>query len=110
MIIRKDKNIYPGVYEPLVDRIPGVERSALVGVYDERLADERVALVVEPAPGQSAAALEARVRRALRDGPYRIDADAQPDVVFVAPLPTAGRSGKVDAGAVRALVRRRLGL
>ena len=110
MIIRKAKNIYPGVYEPVVDRIPGVERSALVGVYDERIADERVALVVEPAPGQPAAALEARVRQALRDGPCRIDADAQPDVVFVAPLPTSGRSGKVDAGAVRALVRRRLGL
>jgi acyl-CoA synthetase (AMP-forming)/AMP-acid ligase II len=110
MIIRKDKNIYPGVYEPVVDRVPGVLRSALVGVYDERIADERVALVVEPAPGQSAAALEARVRRALRDGPHRIDADAQPDVVLVAPLPTSGRSGKVDAGAVRALVRRRLAL
>jgi acyl-CoA synthetase (AMP-forming)/AMP-acid ligase II len=110
MIIRRDKNIYPGVYEPVVDRIPGVARSALVGVYDERIADERVALVVEPARGQPAADLERRVRRALRDGPHRIDADAQPDVVVVAPLPTSGRSGKVDAGAVRALVRRRLAL
>jgi acyl-CoA synthetase (AMP-forming)/AMP-acid ligase II len=110
MIIRRDKNIYPGVYEPVVDRIPGVARSALVGVYDERIADERVALVVEPTRGQPAAALERRVRRALRDGPHRIDADAQPDVVVVAPLPTSGRSGKVDAGAVRALVRRRLAL
>jgi acyl-CoA synthetase (AMP-forming)/AMP-acid ligase II len=109
MIIRRDKNIYPALYEPTIERIPGVARCALVGVYGDRLADEQVVLVLEAEePRADPAALAGRVRAALRHGPGRIDADALPDAVVVAPLPLVGRSRKVDRAALRALARERL--
>jgi acyl-CoA synthetase (AMP-forming)/AMP-acid ligase II len=109
MIIRGDFNLYPELYEPTVERIPGVRRAAFVGVYDERAADERVVLVVEPESMSDAASLPARVARALRAGETRIDEPALPDEILAMPLPEGGRSSKVDKRALRALVRESLG-
>jgi acyl-CoA synthetase (AMP-forming)/AMP-acid ligase II len=108
MIIRGHHNIYPGLHEPVVERLPGVRRCAMVGVFDERRADERVVLVVEPEDGVDGDRLRHEVGRALRDGPSRIDDAAAPDLIIAMPLPLAGRSHKVDKDALRALARERL--
>ncbi len=102
MIIRGDHNIYPELYEPLVERIPGVRRAAMLGDFREAEADERVVLVVEPARGEVAETLQARVWDAVRAGPLRLDRSALPDEVRVATLPDAGRSHKLDKRALRA--------
>ena len=47
MIIRKNFNIYPGLYEPTINNIPGVEVAALIGTYDEKADDENVTLFIE---------------------------------------------------------------
>ncbi|MCA1480942.1 acyl--CoA ligase, partial [Bradyrhizobium sp. NBAIM08] len=73
MIIRAEHNIYPALYEPLVERVTGVRRAALVGDFDETLADERVILVVEPEDGVEEADLLARVAKSVREGPDRLD-------------------------------------
>ena len=104
MIIRGDFNLYPELYEPTVERIPGVRRAVFVGVYDERGADERVVLVVEPDGAGDVTTLPARVARALRAGDTRIDEPALPDHILVMPLPEGGRSSKVDKRALRDLV------
>ncbi|MDQ6636102.1 MAG: acyl--CoA ligase, partial [Gemmatimonadota bacterium] len=78
MIIRGRHNIYPALHEPVVERLPGVRRCAMVGVFDERHADERVVLVVEPEEGVDGDRLRHEVGRALRDGPSRIDDAATP--------------------------------
>lgn len=109
MIIRGDVNIYPELHEPIIERIPGVRRCALIGVYREELADEFVVLVVEPEPGLvDTDRFEARLRRELRSGEFRIDASAQPDFIVMMSLPESGRSEKVDKAALRALVAGRL--
>lgn len=108
MIIRGRHNIYPALHEPVVERMAGVRRCAMVGVFDERDADERVVLVVEPEDGVDGERLRREVSRALRDGATRIDDAAAPDLIIVAALPLAGRSHKVDKDAVRALARERL--
>jgi acyl-CoA synthetase (AMP-forming)/AMP-acid ligase II len=108
MMIRGSHNIYPELYEPAIERIAGVRRCALVGVYDERAADERIVLNVEAEPGVDDRALKARVCNALRRGPSRIDDAAYPDLILVAPLPVCGRSSKVDRERLRALARGRL--
>jgi acyl-CoA synthetase (AMP-forming)/AMP-acid ligase II len=108
MIIRGETNIYPELYEPVIERIPGVRRCALIGQYREHLADECVVLVVEPEPGTDADELSRRLRHELRCGDYRIDAAAQPDFIFSMPLPEAGRASKVNKTALRTLVRERL--
>jgi acyl-CoA synthetase (AMP-forming)/AMP-acid ligase II len=108
MIIRGHHNIYPALHEPVVERLPGVRRCAMVGVFDERHADERVVLVVEPEEGVDGDRLRHEVGRALRDGPWRIDDAATPDLIIAMSLPLTGRSHKVDKNALRALARERL--
>ena len=72
----------------------------MVGLADQGTGDERVVLVVAPAPGTSAVRLRAALRRRL---PELLDAAWLPDDVVVVPaLPRAGRAGKVDKAALRA--------
>ncbi|WP_163187214.1 class I adenylate-forming enzyme family protein [Cellulosimicrobium sp. SL-1] len=119
MIIRGTTNIYPGLYEPRVAALDGVGEALLVGV-PQVDGDERVALVVTPASGDSrpdtatrpdprpdagtAVRLDPhhplvdRVRTAL---PGVLDHDALPDVVLLADrIPLAGRSRKPDRAAL----------
>ena len=108
MIIRREHNIYPELHEPVIERIQGVRRCAMVGVYDESLADERVILAVEAEPTAAGDELMARLPAALRNGPSRIDDAAQPDLIMLLDLPVSGRSRKVDKEAVRSVARQRL--
>jgi len=97
MIIRGRTNIYPGLHEPVVARLPGVHQAVLVGVPDA-IGDEEVVLALVGEPGAAQ-----RVRAAL---PGVLDAAALPDrVVQLAALPLAGRTRKVDRAALRELVR-----
>jgi acyl-CoA synthetase (AMP-forming)/AMP-acid ligase II len=101
MIIRGEHNIYPALYEPLAERIPGVRRAAMVGDFDPGLADERVILAIEPEASADGADLLARVKVAVREGPLRFDASAQPDRIVLASLPEQGRSHKIDKRALQ---------
>ncbi|HNP64401.1 MAG TPA: class I adenylate-forming enzyme family protein [Woeseiaceae bacterium] len=101
MIIRGQVNIYPELYEPAVEKIVGVARCALVGIFDPRLADEQVVLVVELEAGNEAVAIESKIQRELRHGGMRIDTSALPDRIVFMQLPISGRSGKVDKRALR---------
>jgi acyl-CoA synthetase (AMP-forming)/AMP-acid ligase II len=98
MIIRRDTNIYPGLYEPTINRIPGVRAAALVGVYDPAVADERVFLAVE-CDDHSLTAVH--LATLLRDGPYAIDREAWPDEIHLLTLPRSGRQQKVDKHQLR---------
>ncbi|MEO6038582.1 MAG: class I adenylate-forming enzyme family protein [Saprospiraceae bacterium] len=106
MIIRRNFNLYPGLYEPTINRIPGVTESAFVGVFDEKKQDEKVALFVETYTPVTEAAL----RRALESGTYSIDREALPDRIIFAKLPRSGRQNKVDKGALREQLVSELGL
>lgn len=101
MIIRGEYNIYPALYEPIVEQVDGVRRAALIGSFDASLADERVILVVEPERGVQPADLMRRVARAVRTGPLRLDSSALPDRIVVRAIPEVGRSHKVDKAALR---------
>ena len=110
MIIRRDKNIYPGLYEPAIAALPGVGAAVMIGIADD-IGDERVVVLVTPDTENeilSAAAilpghlLAERVRAAL---PNLIDAGAQPDAVLVvSSIPTSGRTRKPDRAELRRLV------
>lgn len=107
MIIRGDFNLYPGLYEETVSRIPGVGACAIVGRPDPVTADERVILFVEPDPRieRDDARLRREVQRALEGGgQLGIDRKALPDEVRVLEtLPRSGRSSKIDRAALRRL-------
>ena len=109
MIIRGEYNIYPALYEPAFDRLPGVRRSAMIGIPDDAGADEQIIVVLEPASGVEPRELERTVEEALRRGRLDIDGFARPDHVIALDLPEVGRSSKVDKAALRRVVRERLG-
>lgn len=108
MIIRREHNIYPELHETVIERIPGVRRCAMVGVYDDALHDERVVLAIETEEGFGGDQFVREIARALRTGPTRIDGAAMPDLIMLTPLPESGRSRKVDKEALRELARARL--
>ncbi|MFN0215670.1 MAG: class I adenylate-forming enzyme family protein [Saprospiraceae bacterium] len=97
MIIRRNFNLYPGLYESTINRIPGVTECAFVGAYDYKKLDEVVALFVEC----KAPLTEAYLRKQLEQGEHSIDKEAMPDLLFIQNLPRAGRQNKVDKNQLR---------
>ena len=91
MFIRGTTNVYPGLYEPVIAGIPGVQEAALVGVPNAIGDDELVLVIVGDA---------SRVESAL---PGLIDAAVIPDRIVVrGSLPKKGRSHKLDRAALAA--------
>ncbi|MEZ4825764.1 MAG: class I adenylate-forming enzyme family protein [Bacteroidia bacterium] len=97
MIIRRNMNIYPGLYEPTINKIPGITEAVMVGVYDEEKFDEVVWLVVEAENPLT----EGEIKQQLRSGKYSIDQEALPDHIIFRTLPRSGRQNKVDRQAIR---------
>lgn len=97
MVIRRNFNLYPALYEPTVNRIPGVVECAFVGIFDEKKQDETVVLFVEA----NKPLAEVAFRRQLEFGTFSIDKEALPDAIFFEKLPRAGRQNKVDKNALR---------
>ncbi|SDO35501.1 Acyl-CoA synthetase (AMP-forming)/AMP-acid ligase II [Nakamurella panacisegetis] len=130
LIVRGRTLIYPALYEPLAESIPGVGHAALIGIPDDA-GDERLLLAVQPAgqpvndhalaeqPKEShtrAAApadppsfsvlfdhpLAATIRSAL---PGLVDEGSLPDeIVVVSAIPTVGRGQAPDRVALRRLL------
>jgi malonyl-CoA/methylmalonyl-CoA synthetase len=96
LVISGGFNVYPKEVEDLIDAIPGVRESAVIGVPHPDFG-EGVVAVVAAAPG--AALDEAAVQAALRD---RLARYKQPKrVLFAADLPR-NAMGKVQKAALRA--------
>lgn len=105
MVLRRAKNIYPGLYEPSL-HVPGVAVAVLVGVGTPD-GDEVLVALVETAPGTD----PRHVRRALAEPLSRMGT-ARPDTVVWGRVPLGGRSRKPDRAAAarvaaEALRRRR---
>jgi len=98
MIIRRNFNLYPGLYEPTLARLPGVREAVLVGVYNPALYDEEVFLILETARPLPVATLQ----KAWQTGASAIDREAWPDFVIQArALPRGGRQLKTDRNRLR---------
>ncbi|MQY03335.1 class I adenylate-forming enzyme family protein [Actinomadura macrotermitis] len=95
MLIRGKFNLYPGLYEPAIAALDGVQEAAIVGLPDPETGDEQVVLAVV---GDTAG-----LARRL---PEVIDHDALPDRIVALPeLPRSGRGRKLDRDRLRELVR-----
>ncbi|MGW8483354.1 class I adenylate-forming enzyme family protein [Microbacterium sp. NPDC055903] len=102
MFIRGTQNVYPGLYEPIIAGLPGVDDVVLSGVPDE-IGDDRIVLVLVPADDPPTGLTEthplvASVRSAL---PGLIDAGVIPDLILTTgALPRSGRARKLDRRAL----------
>lgn len=100
MIIRRNFNIYPALYEPTINKIKGVTDCALIGVFDEKAHDEKVFLVIEKEENHPLSISD--VEKQIGQGRFAIDREALPDVVVFKKLPRKGRQNKTDKAALRA--------
>ncbi len=92
MIIRRNFNLYPALYESTIKKIPGIGEAVLVGKYNEELADEEVFLVIE----SDGKLNKEKVRRQLERGEFSIDKEAWPDHILFRGIPRKGRQQKLD--------------
>ena len=102
MILRGDYNIYPALYEPIIESIPGVRACAMVGVYDNSKADEKIVVVVEADGSRDID--RAYIEKKLRSGPHSIDTHAFPDRIIFMKLPRSGRQLKINKMTIKLLV------
>jgi acyl-CoA synthetase (AMP-forming)/AMP-acid ligase II len=100
MIIRRHFNIYPGLYEPIINHINGITEAVLIGKYDDGIADEKVYLVVE----SEIVLTKQFIFDQLTFGKYSIDKEAIPDEIIFMKLLRFGRQNKVDKKAIRAIL------
>lgn len=92
MIIRGNFNVYPGLYEPTINKIKGIVEAVMIGFYNSKKADEEIILVVE-----SELNLKAEdIFQKLKTGIYSIDKEAIPDKIIFSKLPRSGRQNKVN--------------
>ena len=103
MIIRRNLNIYPGLYEPTINRISGIYEAVLIGVYNAVKADEDLVLVVEGDSGLDAQ----KLLKKLKTGTYSIDQEAIPDRVVFMKLSRSGRQNKVNRRFLREYLKER---
>jgi len=92
MIIRRNFNLYPALYEPTIKKIQGIIEAVLVGQYDEEKADEKVILAVEKENGLT----KKELFRQLKSGQFSIDNEAMPDEIVFMEIPRKGRQKKID--------------
>jgi acyl-CoA synthetase (AMP-forming)/AMP-acid ligase II len=104
MIIRKGENIYPSLYEPTINAIPGVRRCAIIGIPNADERDERVIYAIEPTSDVSSVGIRKKVSREIVSGKYSIDRLAHPDAIVPIDIPISGRSGKIDREELKARV------
>lgn len=100
MIIRKEYNIYPWLYEPIICQIPWVFHCAMVWVYDEALNDEKIILFVEMWYSHKKFD-ENYIMSRLKSWEYSIDTYALPDEIIFGRLLRIGRQEKVDKNELR---------
>ncbi len=99
MIIRKNYNIYPSLYESIISSIPWVRTCALIGFYRDLSEDEEIILFIENETWYSF--LEKEIFKLLRHWEYSIDEFAIPNRIFFQKIPLIGRQKKIDKWSLR---------
>lgn len=101
MFIRGDMNVYPGLYEPGLSQIKGVNEVVMVGVPD-KYGDDEIVIVASPKPGVDAELLKQTVEKEMVK---KVDSKAIPSRVVILPvLPKRGRADKIDRPKIVELV------
>lgn len=93
MIIRKDYNIYPALYESKIAKISGIIDVAMVWIWDEKSQDEKIILFLE---------WEKISLKKLRPELEKIlDNFAMPDEIIFTKIPRKWRQNKIDKNSLR---------
>lgn len=97
MIVRGNFNIYPGLYEPTINKIKGIKEAVMVGIYNDTKADEEVYLIVETEQEMA----NRDIHNKLKTGKYSIDKEALPDKILFMKIPKSGRQNKTNRNELK---------
>ena len=100
MIIRRNMNIYPALYEDTIKKIDGIDEAVMIGVYDESIFDEKVFLIVK-----TEVLCKDEIKKAISFGPFGIDKEALPDEIILMDIPHKGRQKKIDREYLRKFLK-----
>ena len=103
MIIRRNSNIYPSIFESTISNIHGIRNCAMVGIYSNELEDEKIYLAVEKdeRSKESKKDFEKRIFSELTYGEHTIDKSALPDKIIIMGFPLSGRTQKIDKNKIK---------
>ena len=103
MIIRRNSNIYPSIFESTISNIKGVKNCAMVGIYNNDLADEKIYLAIEKdiALQENNKTFEKRILTELSTGEFTIDKTALPDKIIIMNLPLSGKTQKINKSKIK---------
>ncbi len=103
MIIRKNYNIYPSIFESTISNIRGIKNCAMVGIYNDELEDEKIYLAIEKdmTLQEDNKTFEKRIFNELSKGEHSIDKTALPDKIIIMELPLSGRTQKIDKNKIK---------
>jgi len=96
MILRKDYNIYPSLYESIINSIPGVTDSALVWIWNKDIEDEDIYLFIEWYNLS-----KKNIYNNLKKWKYSIDECTLPNKIIFCVLPRKWRQNKIDKKDLR---------
>ncbi len=104
MIIRKGYNVYPTLFESSISKIKEVIECSMVGIYDDKIEDEKIVLfVVTDSKDKN---FKNELKKLLTSGEYSIDSYALPDeIIFIDSMPRSGRSKKIDKSRLQVMAR-----
>jgi acyl-coenzyme A synthetase/AMP-(fatty) acid ligase len=107
MIINDAYNIYPQIYEPVIEKIDQVREAAMVGVYSKAGENETIYLFIVLNKGVLPnKEVKENIFKQLREGECSIDKYAMPnEIIFLKELPVKGRSFKVDKAELRLIAK-----
>jgi acyl-CoA synthetase (AMP-forming)/AMP-acid ligase II len=101
MIIRRNTNIYPELYEPTLASTPGVKDAVLFGKYMIDQEDETIFLLIEPMDEQYS---EKEILKQVKRKINLIHRDAAPEKIIFGRIPRKGRQLKVDRAALQSMI------
>lgn len=96
MLLRKDYNIYPSLYEEIINSIPNIIDCALVWIWNQNKEDEEVILFIEWKKIN-----KKQIFNYLKKWKYSIDKFALPDKIIFCKLPRKWRQNKIDKNYLR---------
>lgn len=99
MIIKKEYNIYPSLYEKTINNIPFIKNAAIIWIWNKDKEDEEIILCVELEnnyKSKNRIKTEKEIINLLKNWIYSIDNFALPDKITFIAIPCSGKQNKVN--------------
>jgi len=99
MIIRREYNIYPSLYEKTINNIPFIKNAAFIWIWNEKKEDEDIILCIELEDlykSKNDNKIKKDIFNLITQWIYSIDNFAIPDKITLINIPCSGKQNKVN--------------